>query len=400
MAAPLDVLVLGAGPAGAAVAARLLQRGVRDFLVLERYTLPRDKPCGGGLTGHAGEAFAALGLALRVPHVPAPRARVRFGRFERTVVMERPVDVIRRIDFDADLVAQVRAQGAEIVEGEAAEELAVRADAVEVTTNRGRTLRARIVVGADGVASIVRKHLSGNAKPLPHRLFMQELPSRGATVPRDTMVYDFSAMPDGVRGYTWLFPAPGDRVNVGIMHYPADRRGGPELVRRMRERSAPLGVDVPAKGAHGWPVWGYDPRTPVAAPRLLTVGDAAGIDGLTGEGIAVAMEQGLVAGDHIARALATGDLALAGYARAIRRAVVGRELALDRHLARMLYQRGERWREWMALVLFDPDVLEMYAARVSGSQVLADQKLRLARAMLRHVLKRRGRLRELAAAIA
>jgi flavin-dependent dehydrogenase len=189
-------------------------------------------------------------------------------------------------------------------------------------------------------------------------------------------------------------------VNVGIMHYPADRRGGPELVRRMRERSAPLGVDVPSKGTQGWPVWGYDPRAPIAAPRLVTVGDAAGIDGLTGEGIAVAMEQGIVAGDHAARALAAGDFAFADYARAIRRAVVGRELALDRQLARMLYQRGERWREWMALVLFDPDVLEMYAARVSGSQVLADQKLRLARAMLRHVVKRRGRLRELAAAIA
>ncbi len=256
------------------------------------------------------------------------------------------------------------------------------------------------MVGADGVASIVRKHLSGNAKPLPHRLFMQELPASGSTIPRDTMVYDFSAMPDGVRGYTWLFPAPGERVNVGIMHYPADRRGGPELVRRMRERIAPLGVDVPAKGAHGWPVWGYDPGARVAEPRLLTVGDAAGIDGLTGEGIAVAMEQGIVAGDHVARALATDDLALAGYARALRRAVVGRELALDRRLAYMLYRPGERWREWLALVLFDRDVLEMYAARVSGSQVLADQKLRLARAMVRHAFARRGRLRQLAEALA
>ena len=396
----LDVLVLGAGPAGAAVAARLRQHGVTSFALLERYTLPRDKPCGGGLTGHAGEAFAALGLALRVPHVPAPRARVRFGRFERTVTMERPVDVIRRIDLDADLIAQVRAQGAEVIEGEAAESLVVRADAVEVTTNRGRIVRARVVVGADGVASIVRKHLAGNAKALPHRLYMQELASGGSTVPRDTMVYDFSAMPDGIRGYTWLFPAPGDRINIGIMHYPADRRGGPELLRRMRERSLALGVDAPAKGALGWPVWGYDPRAPIAAPRLLTVGDAAGIDGLTGEGIAVAMEHGIVAGDHIARALADGDFAFAGYPRAVRRAVVGRELALDRRLARMLYQRGDGWREWMALVLFDPDVLEMYAARVSGSQVLADQMLRLARAMLRHVVKRRGRLRELAAAVA
>src|SRR5262249_52731459 len=157
-------------------------------------------------------------------------------------------------------------------------------------------------------------------RALPHRLFMQELPGDAG----DTMVYDFTAMPDGVRGYTWLFPSPGG-VNVGIMHYPADRRGGPELVRRLRERLAPRGVALAAKGAGGWRVWGYEPGARVAAPRLLVVGDAAGIDGLTGEGIAVAMEQGIVAGDHVARALATGDVSFSGYRRAIRRAVVGRE---------------------------------------------------------------------------
>jgi flavin-dependent dehydrogenase len=131
---------------------------------------------------------------------------------------------------------------------------------------------------------------------------------------------------------------------------------------------------------------------------VLAVGDAAGIDGLTGEGIAVAMEQGAIAGDHVARALATGDVRFRGYRRALRRATVGRELALDRWLARMLYQRGPGWRDWLALVLFDRDVLDMYAARVSGSQVLADQKLRLFRALGRHALSRRRRLRELAAA--
>ena len=50
----LDAIVVGAGPAGAAVAARLHQHGLRDVLVLDRYAFPREKPCGGGLTGHVG----------------------------------------------------------------------------------------------------------------------------------------------------------------------------------------------------------------------------------------------------------------------------------------------------------------------------------------------------------
>jgi geranylgeranyl reductase family protein len=391
-----DVIVVGAGPAGAAVAARLHQHGVRDVLVLERYGFPRDKPCGGGLTGHADEALAALDLELRVPHVPSRIAHVRCGSFDREVELGRPVNVIRREDFDADLVAQVRARGVEIVEGEAVDAIAPDRDGVTIKTDT-RELRAKIVIGADGAASIVRKHLIGD-RAMPHRLFMRELPRPASASKTDAMLYDFTPMARGVRGYLWVFPVAGDRVNVGIMHYPAFRRGGPQLLDVLRARLGELGYELPARGNKGWPVWGYHPRARVSSGRLLTVGDAAGIDGLTGEGIAVAMEQAQVAGDHAARALREGDFAFAGYRRALRRAVVGRELALDRWLARLLYD-SRRWRSWLSLVLYDPTVLAMYAARVDGTSVLADQKLRLWSALVRHVGASRARRKLLAAAL-
>jgi geranylgeranyl reductase family protein len=387
-----DVIVIGAGPAGAAVAARLHQHGVKDVLVLERYTFPRDKPCGGGLTGHADEALAALDLSLRVPHVPSKVAHVRCGSFDREVTLGRPVNVIRREDFDADLVAQVRARGVEVVEGEGADAIAVDRDGVTIKTTT-RELRAKIVIGADGAASIVRKHLIGE-RAMPHRLFMRELPRPASMPASDAMLYDFTPMARGVRGYLWVFPVSGDRVNVGIMHYPAFRRGGPALLDVLRARLAELGYELPARGNKGWPGWGYHPRARVSAPRLLTVGDAAGIDGLTGEGIAIAMEQAQVAGDHAARALASGDVGFAGYRRALRRAVVGRELALDRWLSKLLYD-SSRWRAWLSLVLYDPQVLAMYAARVDGTSVLADQKLRLYRALVRHLGAARSRRRAL-----
>jgi menaquinone-9 beta-reductase len=411
--ASYEVIVAGAGPAGTAVAARLAQLGrAGGVLVLDRSRFPREKPCGGALTGHAEPIMAALDLSLRVPSWPCPEARVRFGAFERAVTMGRAVEVVRRREFDADLVAQVRERGVEVVEDEGVEGYTVSAGGVMVETSRGRTLRAEVLVGADGAASVVRKALGrdgdSGARVIPHRLFQAELAVPGAMPP--PMLYDFTPMAHGLRGYLWIFPVEGPPagdaspgqghvVNVGLMHYPtrdeASRRGGRDLVELLRRGLDDHGVALPPRGTRGWPVWGYDPRRPVSAERVVTVGDAAGIDGLTGEGIAVAMEQALVAGDAIDLALRRRRFEFAGYRRALRRAVVGRELALDRRLARMLYDT-RRWRDWLTLVLCDPDVIEMYARRVDGTEILADQKLRLLRALGRHAFRRASRRRALA----
>ncbi|HTE56182.1 MAG TPA: NAD(P)/FAD-dependent oxidoreductase [Kofleriaceae bacterium] len=401
MTAPYEAIIAGAGPAGVAVGARLAQHGRGGrILVLDRFRFPREKPCGGALTGHAEPAMAALDLTLRVPSWPCGAARVRFGAFERVVAMGRAVQVIRRRDFDADLVEQARERGIEVIEGEGVESYAVERDGVRVTTSAGRELRAEVLIGADGAASVVRKHLGGPSedagREIPHRLFQIEVDLPTDQAP--AMLYDFTPMAHGLRGYLWIFPVPGARANLGLMHYPtrapSSRRGGRELVELLRRGLIDHGVDLPARGTRGWPVWGYDPRRPVSAARVVTVGDAAGIDGLTGEGIAVAMEQAIVAGDAVDRALRERRFDFGGYRRALRRAPVGRELALDRRLARLLYDT-DRWLDWLALVLVDPDMIEMYARRVDGTEILADQKLRLVRALAGQLVRGRRRRRVL-----
>jgi len=389
-----DVAVVGAGPGGAAVARRLIQRdpSLRDrIIVLDRARFPRDKPCGGGLTGHAIDAMAELGFALDVPHVPCRHARVQFAAARREVLLGRPVSVICRTDYDASLVAQVRADGVDVVEGEGVSRLKVGDAAARVQTNRGRRFTAGIVVGADGAASVVRKYLRGGARAVPHRLFRAYATVPAPSGPAEPMTYDFSLMSRGLRGYLWVFPMPPSatgesRVNVGLMHYPGRQRlSGATLKALLTEGLSRHGLRLPQRGTCGWPAWGYEPGGPVSAPRLLTVGDAAGIDALTGEGIGVALEHGVVAGDAIARALATGDVRFRDYSRLLRRATVGRELAVDRWLARLLYG-GNRWREWLSLVLYDPAVVQLYADRVAGTTVLADEKRALIGALARHAV--------------
>jgi 2-polyprenyl-6-methoxyphenol hydroxylase-like FAD-dependent oxidoreductase len=72
-----DIVIAGAGPAGVAVAVALAARiGAERILCLDKALFPRDKPCGGGLTGHAHAALARLDLAVRVPRVACGRGRI------------------------------------------------------------------------------------------------------------------------------------------------------------------------------------------------------------------------------------------------------------------------------------------------------------------------------------
>jgi flavin-dependent dehydrogenase len=180
------------------------------------------------------------------------------------------------------------------------------------------------------------------------------------------------------------------------MHYPSKPLSGAELTALLARHLSRHGVHLDAP-ARGWPAWGYTPSSTVSAERLLLCGDAAGIDALTGEGIAVGMEQGLICAGAIADALASGDFAFRGYRRALRRATVGRELAIDRWLARLLYG-GDAWRRWLSLVLCDDRMLDLYAARVCGSLILADHKRELVAALFRHVLRAGNRRQRLALA--
>jgi len=282
-----------------------------------------------------------------------------------------------------------------------------------------------VLVGADGAGSRVRRVVSADDRP-PLRLFQAEVDTPPALADQvaGRMIYDFSLMARGLRGYLWLFPAPGGRLNVGAMHtnnsgtpkgFRTSRDGlrrakpgsvhassikksGAEIEALLREGLAAYGVTLRDE-ARGWPAWRFRSRARLAAPHLVCVGDAAGIDALTGDGIAVGLEHGPIAADAIARALSTGDFRFEDYGPAVRRAVVGRELALDSRLAAMLYAPRTA-NLWLSLILFYRRVQQRYAARVSGSEVLADRGGALLGALARHVVAAPSRMARLRAAAA
>ena len=271
-----DAIVVGAGPAGSTAALRLVRAGAR-VLLLDRERFPRDKPCGGGLTGRAvkqlpvsvdpvvEEVVDRFELGFRY------RARVERGG-ERPLVL-----MTQRRRLDEFLAGEAARAGADFRDG-------LRATAIDLDgTVRfdGTAAKADVVIGADGVNGLTarafgfadRRHgvaLEGNV-PYVHA---REDRWRGRAV------VDLGTV---AGGYSWVFPK-GDHVNVGVGGW---RSEGPRLREHLRQACAGYGLPHERlESVRGFRLPMRRAGEPVVRGRALLVGDAAGlVDPLSGDGI-------------------------------------------------------------------------------------------------------------------
>jgi geranylgeranyl reductase family protein len=345
MAADVDVLVVGAGPAGAAAGLAARRRGL-DVLVVDKATFPRDKTCGDGLTTAALRFLEQLGVDIRaLPGYMPVRETVLVSPSGRQVSLPLPPDgdhaaVVPRVELDAAIVAKAREAGVEVRDGTPVTGIDVASDGVSVALGTDGTVRAGVVVAADGHYSFVRRSVRPAAPPElgtwhAFRQYFQGVDDR-----RLWVLFE----PDLLPGYAWVFPLPGRRANVGfgVLRHPG--MSGKELNARWREVLARpivrkvLGPDAEAEATHrAWPIPASFEYDALADGRVLYVGDAANVvDPLTGEGIAQAIETAVLAID----AIAAGDPAGSGrrYKEGVRRSL-GRDLRFAAALQRVLRSR-------------------------------------------------------------
>jgi geranylgeranyl reductase family protein len=287
----VDVAVVGAGPAGAAAALRVLQlRPDAHVLLLDAAAFPRDKTCGDGIAAHVLDLLDALG----VPHMdrlgpPVPRLRLRSpsGRVvERACA--RPNRVVPRAVFDAELVAAAVARGAQL-HRHRVRRLDVRPDRVVLDGS----IAARVVIGADGANSTVRRLLGAPATP-PSATAVAIRGYAPTTVDPDTLVIEFAR--GRYPAYAWSFPLPGGGANVGYGVF--DRRGSgsrADLLQGLRELLPGHEPAPETVRGHHLPLSTGPRHHPDG--RVLLAGDAASmINPLTGEGIFDAVASGVLAG--------------------------------------------------------------------------------------------------------
>ncbi len=348
----IPICIIGSGPAGIATAAALVQRrpSLRDdILVLEKEKHPRHKLCGGGLTPWVDELLRELELEANVPdfHVQ----RVRFYINDKPLVFDIPnlMRTVRRNEFDAALVAALRAKGVRVSENVAVQNLREERDGIVVQTNAGNFL-AQIIVGADGAKSVVRRQFFREEVSRVSRLLEVLVPAtNGASADFDThtALIDFRPMQHGLQGYVWDFPcwiAGQPHLNVGLFDsriYEGASRTRADLPALLVHHLSARGFEASSK-VMGHPERWHHAADGVSRSRVLLAGEAAGIEPWLGEGISAALAYGAVAADSIIHALDAKDFSLQDYGDRLRNDRVGKFLRRNRLIARLFYGRAVR----------------------------------------------------------
>jgi geranylgeranyl reductase family protein len=260
--ASYDVAIVGGGPAGSTAAYRLATAGA-SVLLIDKARFPRDKPCGGGVTGRAArllpfsiepvveDVVDRLECGLRYRH--------RFTRRTRAPLAY----MTQRKRLDHFLLHKAAEAGAEVREGETAD---------------ARELDARIVIGADGCNGASAKQL-GLAEQVEHGVALE------ANYPYDAryagaMVLEIAVIRGG---YGWIF-AKGDHINVGV---GGNGEEGPKLRAELQRMCEAYGIDPDAaQDTRGYRLPMRLTATRLARGTTAVIGDAAGlVDPLSGDGM-------------------------------------------------------------------------------------------------------------------
>jgi geranylgeranyl reductase family protein len=283
-----DLIVVGAGPAGASAARTAAKLGL-NTLLLEKEKLPRNKLCGGGVTPKVLKLLD-FNLPDEIIEYEARSSRIHVGEQCFTFETGRPlVYMTSRVRFDSFLADKAAEAGVELRDGAPVQRIEENADSVRVRTSSA-SFQSKMLIGADGMGGPTARYGRLYDRWKPHQVayaIESEVPvgddcllDFGGTAAYFDMYFGTSSA-----GYGWVFPKD-DHLTVGVgcrLSRLRDARGlFEEFVRTIPVLA---GRQIPSPQAHLIPLGGAS-KVPSTTDRILLTGDSAGFaEPLFGEGI-------------------------------------------------------------------------------------------------------------------
>jgi geranylgeranyl reductase family protein len=327
-----DVIVVGAGPAGATLAYELSRKGM-DVLILEKERLPRYKACAGGITVKTANLLDMDLSSVTRDTVRA--AKVTYGDgLSLTKSYPKPlIHMVMRDEFDQILVQRAREAGATLADDEGVSQVQTTEQGVKVEA-ANHVFTAHIVVGADGARSIVAAS-AGLMQMADVGIGLEAeilVPGQRLVQWEGLMGLDLGHMRGG---YGWVFPKK-DHLSVGVgspLRQARRLKSGYQRVLKSNSLNEHTATRI---RSHWLPV--RRKGMAIQSGRCLLLGDAAGlVDPVTGEGIYNAVRSAQMAAPVIESYLKGSCADLQEY-----EAVVDRQIMLELKAARAL-ARGFAW---------------------------------------------------------
>lgn len=331
-----DILIVGAGPAGSALAYFLASAGF-SVRLLDKAQFPRDKTCGDGLSPRALQVLKNIGALEAVNAAGFRIASLRLfspngHSFSAPILPHKNLPghalVLPRFQLDEIIRHRALAASAEFEQHTVSGLLETENAVVGATAANGQKYHARVTVLATGASTALLERaglLPANftAEGRAARAYFHNV--RGLS---DEVEFHFDSVP--LPGYGWVFPTSPTTANVGAGYLVRAGRPAPQSTPRQTFEGfianpyvANLLVEAqPATPIKGFPLRFDFATAPTAKPGLFLVGEACGlVNPLTGEGVDYALESAEIAAEIITDALrhnAPPQQTARAYTRALR----------------------------------------------------------------------------------
>ncbi|MGB7251550.1 MAG: geranylgeranyl reductase family protein [Phormidesmis sp.] len=325
-----DCIIVGAGPAGASAAYQLSRKG-HQVLLLEKASLPRYKPCGGGVSPEIADWFDFSFEPVISQKVTRARYTWKLGEVIEAD-LETPIWMVRRNEFDHHIVKQAQAEGTVLRDNTKVVGIAFVGGRWQVTTHQNEIVEGQYLIAADGGRGPMAKWL-GFAERQTSIAGAIEIEPKLAVEDGHVVHFEFGLLKNG---YVWNFPK-SDGYSIGSGAFCTNQRKGRDLVQPMVDYAAAFGVDGASEQKHGHPVCLWDGDQRLHAQNALLAGEAACVvDPFTAEGIRPSIFTGVKAAEAIALALQGDPTALADYSQLIA-TELGSEMRLAARVAKAFY---------------------------------------------------------------